>query len=80
MMTRHAHPTEHQLLDPAAAGGVPDRVSALALDIVHRLRPVCAHMPDAELLELATHIAAVELEHFANATAGRPPRRNSSRG
>lgn len=43
---------------------VPDRVRALALDIAHRLRPVCANMPDEDMLELSTRMAAVELEHF----------------
>jgi hypothetical protein len=78
MTTRHA--PDHQVLSPTTATGIPDRVRALALDIVHRLRPVCAHMPDAELLDLATRIAVVELEHFETATAGRPPRRNVTRG
>jgi hypothetical protein len=43
---------------------VPDRVRALALDIAHRLRPVCANMPDEDMLELSTYMAAVELEYF----------------
>lgn len=54
---------------------VPDRVRALALDIAHRLRPVCAHMPDEDMLELSTRMAAVELEYFEPAPAPRPRRR-----
>ena len=54
---------------------VPDRVRALALDIAHRLRPVCAHMPDEELLELSTRVAAVELKYFDPPPTHRPRRR-----
>jgi hypothetical protein len=54
---------------------VPDRVRALALDIAHRLRPVCANMPDEDMLELSTRMAAVELEYFEPAQAHRPRRR-----
>ena len=41
-----------------------DRVHALALDIAHRLHSVCAHMPQAELMQLATQMARTELHHF----------------
>jgi hypothetical protein len=54
---------------------VPDRVRALALDIAHRLRPVCANMPDDAMLELSTRMAAVELEYFEPAPTHRPRRR-----
>ena len=54
---------------------VPDRVRALALDIAHRLRPVCANMPDEDMLELSTRMAAVELEYFEPAPTQRPRRR-----
>ena len=57
---------------------VPDRVHALALDIVHRLRSVCAHMPDEELLGLATEMAAVELRYFEHASLPRPARRRAA--
>jgi hypothetical protein len=77
--TRHATGEQDVLLAPPTAT-VPDRVSALALDIVHRLRPVCAHMPDAELLALATQVAAIELEHFETAAPVRPARRHFTRG
>ena len=43
---------------------IPDRVRALALDIAHRLRAVCAHMPDDELHVLAMRMARVELKYF----------------
>jgi hypothetical protein len=52
------------LRDRAYDAAIPDRVRALALDIAHRLRPVCASMPDAELLALTTRIAMVELQYF----------------
>jgi hypothetical protein len=58
---------------------VPDRVHALALDIKHRLRAVCAHMPDDELLRLATTVAAAELRHFSPTAARRHPRRSAHR-
>jgi hypothetical protein len=54
---------------------VPDRVRALALDIAHRLRPVCANMPDEDMLELSTRMAAVELEYFEPGPAQRLRRR-----
>ncbi len=54
---------------------VPDRVRALALDIAHRLRPVCANMPDEDMLELSTRMAAVELEYFEPVPVQRPRRR-----
>ncbi len=57
------------------APDVPDRVRALALDIAHRLRPVCAHMPDEDMLELSTRMAAVELEYFEPAPVHHARRR-----
>jgi hypothetical protein len=62
--------------------GVTLRVQALALDIAHRLRPVCAHMPDDELLELATRMATVELKYFEAASVPGPPalRRRAANG
>jgi hypothetical protein len=56
------------------------RTQALALDIAHRLRPVCAHMPEDELLELATRMAAVELKYFEASAIPRPPRRRAAHG
>lgn len=65
-------------LDARAAAEVSDRVRALALDILHRLRPVCAHMPDEELLALATEMAAVELQYFERTAVPRAPRRRAA--
>lgn len=59
---------------------VPDRVRALALDIAHRLRPVCANMPDADMLELSTRMAAVELEYFEPAPTVPRTRRRATHG
>jgi hypothetical protein len=59
--------------------GVTLRIQALALDIAHRLRPVCTHMPDDELLELSTRLATVELEYF-EAAAVPPPSRRAAHG
>jgi hypothetical protein len=59
---------------------VPDRVRALALDIAHRLRPVCANMPDEDMLELSTRMAAVELEYFEPAPPAHRPRRRAAHG
>lgn len=59
---------------------VPDRVRALALDIAHRLRPVCANMPDADMLELSTRMAAVELEYFEPAATAPRTRRRAAHG
>ena len=60
---------------PLHGPDVPDRVRALALDIAHRLRPVCANMPDEDMLELSTRMAAVELEYFEPAQTQRSRRR-----
>lgn len=60
-----------------AEPAVSNRARALALDILHRLRPVCAHMPDAELLALATRMAVVELRYFEQAAVPTTPRRRS---
>jgi len=57
---------------------VSNRARALALDIMHRIRPVCAHMPDGELLALSTHMAVVELRYFEQATVSSAPRRRAA--
>jgi hypothetical protein len=59
---------------------VPNRARALALDILHRIRPVCAHMPDAELLTLTTRMAMVELHYFETAALETAPRRRAAHG
>lgn len=77
-MTAHAPACVLCSDEPTPA--VTDRVRALALDILHRLRPVCANMPDAELLALATRMATVELKYFESTTVARPSRRHVVRG
>lgn len=62
------------------APAIPDRVRALALDILHRIRPVCAHMPDDELLSLSIQMAVVELRHFETVAVAAPARRYVARG
>ncbi len=74
----------HDLHDIANTGTgieplISNRAHALALDIIHRIRPVCAHMPDAELLELATRMAQVELSYFEQAVVPSIPRRRPAR-
>jgi len=59
---------------------VSNRARALALDILHRIRPVCAHMPDEELLALSTRMALVELRYFQRATVQTPGRRRAAHG
>lgn len=68
------HPLQNTATDDPAGEIEPvisNRAHALALDILHRIRPVCAHMPDEELLELSTHMALVELRYFQPAAV--PP-------
>ena len=59
---------------------ISDRARALSLDILHRIRPLCAHMPDDELLELSTRMALVELHHFERLAAEPTARRRASNG
>lgn len=60
---------------------VSNRARALALDILHRIRPVCAHMPDEELLDLSTRMALVELHYFERASLQPPTaRRRAANG
>ncbi|HEX5973313.1 MAG TPA: hypothetical protein VFY85_15365 [Gemmatimonadaceae bacterium] len=59
---------------------VSNRARALALDILSRIRPVCAHMPDEELLELSTRMALVELYYFEQVTPHPSPRRRAANG
>jgi len=63
-------------LEPA----ISNRARALALDILHRIRPVCAHMPDAELLALSTNMAVVELRYFEQAATPPVRRRRPAHG
>jgi hypothetical protein len=64
--------------DRAYDASIPDRVRALALDIAHRLRPVCANMPDDEMMSFATSMATVELDHFERAAPRVPHRRRAT--
>jgi len=50
--------------DPLAS----PRIRALALEIAYRLRPVCGHLPEGELVRLVTHLAVAQ--HQVNASAG----------
>ena len=59
---------------------VSNRARALALDILHRIRPVCAHMPDEELLELSTRMALEELRYFEQVAPHPAPRRRAANG
>ena len=59
---------------------ISNRARALALDILHRVRPVCAHMPDDELLVLSTRMALVELRYFEQFGAQPSPRRIAANG
>ena len=68
------------LRESAVVAEIPDRVRALALDILHRLRPVCANMPDEEMLDLATQMAIVELKYFERTAVPRAPRRRAAHG
>lgn len=59
---------------------VSNRAHALALDILHRIRPVCAHMPDEELLALSTRMALVELRYFERGILQTSGRRRAAQG
>ena len=59
---------------------ISNRARALALDILHRIRPVCAHMPDEELLALSTSMALVELRYFESVAPKPAPRRRAANG
>ena len=59
---------------------ISNRVRALALDILSRVRPVCAHMPDEELLALSTRMALVELRYFEQVAVPPSPRRRAPHG
>ena len=67
-------------LTPETDPEVSNRARALALDILHRIRPVCAHMPDEELLELSTRMALVELRYFEQVAPPTSPRRRAANG
>lgn len=58
-------PTSFTDDDPLAS----PRIRALALEIAYRLRPVCGHLPEGELVRLVTRLAVAENQ--ANSAAGR---------
>ena len=51
--------------DPLAS----PRIRALALEIAYRLRPVCGHLPEGELVRLVTRLAVAQNQ--ANTAADR---------
>jgi hypothetical protein len=59
-----ASPTSFPDDDPLAS----PRIRALALEIAYRLRPVCGHLPEGELVRLVTRLAVAQ--HQASASAG----------
>jgi len=66
---------------PRARGNptVDQRVEARTLDIANRLRFVCAHLPDDELLDLATRMAIVEVK-YSGGNQLHLPRRRAANG
>ena len=66
-------------LRPRATQSVDQRVEARTLDIANRLRFVCSHLPDDELLDLATRMAIVEVK-YAGGNQLHLPRRRAANG
>jgi len=67
---------------PRSSRGAPsidERVEARTLDIANRLRFVCSHLPDDELLDLATRMAIVEVK-YAGGSQLHTPRRRAANG
>jgi hypothetical protein len=60
-------------LDPLAS----DSVRALALDIAYRLRSVCSHLSEGDLVRLATSMALLEHRYVVSSMATQPTRRSS---
>ena len=52
----HVVPPPSATDDPLAS----PRIRALAMDIAHRLRPVCGHLPEGELVRLVTRLALAQ--------------------
>ena len=61
------------------APSIDERVEARTLDIANRLRFVCSHLPDDELLDLATRMAIVEVK-YAGGSQLHTPRRRAANG
>ena len=67
---------------PRPSRGTPSLdqpVEARTLDIANRLPFVCGHLPDDELLDLATRMAIVEVK-YAGGKELHAPRRRSGNG
>ena len=58
-----------------SAPSLDQRVEARTLDIANRLRFVCGHLPDDELLDLATRMAIVEVKYSGGKELHLPRRR-----
>ena len=71
----------NSFMAPPARGApsLDQRVEARTLDIANRLRFVCGHLPDDELLDLATRMAIVEVK-YAGAKELQLPRRRAANG
>jgi len=63
---------------PRGNPSVDQRVEARTLDIANRLRFVCSHLPDDELLDLATRMAIVEVKYAGGNQLHLPRRRAAS--
>jgi hypothetical protein len=48
------------------------RVRALALEIAYRLRPVCGHLPEGELVKLVTRLALAQQDATTSGPGPRP--------
>ena len=64
---------------PRGVQSIDQRVEARTLDIANRLRFVCSHLPDDELLDLATRMAIVEVK-YAGGKELHLPRRRAANG
>lgn len=56
-------PAGHSVPAPSAPDDDPlasPRVRALAMEIAYRLRPVCGHLPEGELVRLVTRLALAQ--------------------
>lgn len=72
----------NSFMAPRPTRGLPtvdQRVEARTLDIANRLRFICGHLPDDELLDLATRMAIIEVK-YAGGTQLHLPRRRAGNG
>ena len=72
----------NSFMAPRPSRGAPsldERVEARTLDIANRLRFVCSHLPDDELLDLATRMAIIEVK-YAGGKELHLPRRRAANG